>query len=75
MNVNSYLIQLLDETNITPPDPLRFETNSETGYCDILIKRLLGLKIVVTCCQVVNIYCLSQMHSVVRRQSNKAGLA
>jgi len=75
MNVNSYLIQLSDETNTTPPDALRFETNSETGYCEILIKRLLGLKSVVTCCQIVNIYCLSQMHSVVRRQSNKTCLA
>jgi hypothetical protein len=75
MNVNSYLIQLSDERNITPSDALRFETNLETWYCKMLIKALLGLKIVVTCCQIANIYFLSHMHSVVRRQSNKTGLA
>jgi len=65
MSVNPYLIQLSDERKATSPDALRFETNSETEYCKILIKRPLGLKIVVTCCQIVNIYCLSHMHSVV----------
>jgi len=75
MSVNPYLIQLSDERNITSPDALRLETNSETGYCKMLMKRLLSLKIVVTCCQIFNIFCLSHMHSVVRRQSNKTGLA